>query len=301
MRRLARPTALAAPLVTIVALCASGCESEPDELFPIVFGGDRPSRIYTPSDYDPDRAAPLVIALHGYGNQGGNRSDGDDLGVLDRLDLVELVDEEYVILTAPDGTIDSQNRRFWNGTDACCDFDGSGVDDVSYLVDLIDGISTEWNIDLERVVLIGFSGGGFMAYGAACARADRFSAVVSVAGATYADFDDCQPSEVVDILQIHGDEDPAIAYAGDAFQPGAEGTTLRWAGYNGCAQVPVEQAERLDLDGQVEGSETRIDTYLGCPPDGRVELWTAEGSGHDLDLGDSFRAAVWGWLEGADM
>lgn len=287
--------------LAIVTLCASACEAEPGELFPIVFGGDRPSRIYTPGDYDPGRPAPLLIALHGYGSQGGNRSDGDDLGVLDRLDLVDLVDEEYVILTAPDGTIDSMNRRFWNGTDACCDFDGTGVDDVGYLVDLVDDISTEWNVDLGRVALIGFSGGGFMAYGAACARADRFSAVVSLAGATYLDFDDCQPSEVVDILQIHGDQDSAILYRGDAFQPGAEGTTLRWAGYNGCAQVPVEQPERLDLDADVDGDETRVEIYPGCPPNGRVELWTAEGSGHNLALGDSFRAAVWRWLEGSDM
>lgn len=280
-------------LAVVVAASGPGCESEPDELFPIVFGGDRPSRIFTPPDYDPARPAPLIIALHGYGSNGAR--------VLERFDLTDIVDEEYVIVTAPEGTVDSMGRKFWNGTDACCDFDGSGVDDVGYLIELVDDISTAWSVDIERVYLLGFSGGGFMAYAAVCARANRFTAAVSVAGATYLDIDDCAPSEVVDILHIHGDLDPAIAYNGDAFQPGAAGSTLRWAGYNGCAQVPVEQAERLDLDTGTPGAETRIEVYPGCPPRGQVELWTAEQSGHDMTFDASFRAAVWAWLDGSDM
>jgi polyhydroxybutyrate depolymerase len=284
------PISASALLAVVATLGGLACEGEPDELFPIVFGGDRPSRIFTPPDYDPARPAPLIIALHGYGSNGEV--------VLERFDLVPLADEEYVIITAPDGTVDSLGRQFWNGTDACCDFDQSGIDDAGYLVELVDDISTAWSVDIERVYLVGFSGGGFMGYGAVCARADRFAAVVSAAGATYTDFDACAPSEVVDVLQIHGDEDVAITYAGDAFQPGAEGTTLRWAGYNGCAQVPVEQPERIDLDADTPGDETRVEIYPGCPPGGEVELWTAEGSGHDIAFDATFRRSIWAWLEG---
>lgn len=284
---------ISASLLAVAVALSPACEGEPDELFPIVFGGDRPARIFTPADYDPADPAPLIIALHGYGSNGEV--------VLERLDLVGLVDEEYVIVTAPEGTVDSMGRQFWAGTDACCDFDGTDPDDAGYLVDLVDDISTAWSVDLERVYLLGFSGGGFMAYAAVCERADRFAAAVSIAGATYLNIDDCAPSEVVNILQIHGDQDIAIAYAGDAFQPGAEGSTLRWANYNGCAQVPVEQPERIDLDTNTPGAETRVDAYPGCPPGGQVELWTAEGAGHDLDFDASFRQAVWRWLEDSDM
>ena len=33
----------------------------------------------------------------------------------------------------PDGTMDAIGNRFWNATDACCNFDGLPVDDVAFL------------------------------------------------------------------------------------------------------------------------------------------------------------------------
>ena len=41
----------------------------------------------------------------------------------------------------PDGTLDGDGNRFWNATDACCDFEGRGVDDVAYLTAVIADIT----------------------------------------------------------------------------------------------------------------------------------------------------------------
>ena len=38
-----------------------------------------------------------------------------------------------LVLVAPDGTLDPRGHRFWNATDACCDFFDHPVDDVAYL------------------------------------------------------------------------------------------------------------------------------------------------------------------------
>ena len=41
------------------------------------------------------------------------------------------------LVAAPDGTVDGSGNRFWNATDACCDFLGKEMDDVGYISELI--------------------------------------------------------------------------------------------------------------------------------------------------------------------
>jgi len=40
-----------------------------------------------------------------------------------------LSEEHGFIYFAPNGTVNTDGARFWNATDACCDFYDSGVDD----------------------------------------------------------------------------------------------------------------------------------------------------------------------------
>lgn len=280
---------LAAGSLALALALAGGCDAEPGESFEVVVGGDRPALVQRPPSYSDDRPAPLIIGLHGYG------STGERLLEYTRID--ELLGREYVMVVAPDGQVDGEGRQFWNGTDACCDFDGSGVDDVGYLVGLVDEIAAELAVDLDRVFVFGFSAGGFMGYRAACDRADRFAAVVSFAGASFLDPAACEPSEPVAILHVHGDLDPAILYQGAPDHPGAPGSAERWAGYNDCNELAEVNAERLDLDAAIAGAETRVDRYAGCDAGGAVELWTLEGSRHTPEIDDSLALEVWGWLE----
>jgi polyhydroxybutyrate depolymerase len=277
------PLVLAAALIALVA----GCEPEPDRLYPHVFGGERPAALLVPAAYRPDRPAPLIVGLHGYGASGAD--------LLELTGLDELPSREYAMVVAPDGVPDSAGRPSWNGTDACCDFDDRDIDDVGYLVELIDEIAVAWALDLDHVALVGFSGGGFMAYRAACDRADRFSAVVSIAGATFLDAEACAPTALIDVLHIHGDQDSAILYGGEASYPGARGTVDRWAAYNGCSAV-AEGGGRLELAADVEGAETRIERNRGCPAGGSVELWTIEGGGHQPAIRERFGEALTGWI-----
>lgn len=279
---------LLARLVALTLAVAAGCDSEPGDLYPVVFGGDRPARLLTPADYDPGRPAPLVVALHGYG------SSGDE--VLELTGLDRLPDERYAMVIAPDGVADSEGRNTWNGTDVCCDFDGAGTDDVGYLVDLVDEAASSWAIDLDRVFVVGFSAGGFMAYRLACDRADRVAGVVSIAGASFLDAAACDPGEPVRVLHLHGDKDVAILYDGNDAYPGARGSTDRWAGYNDCGTL-TSDGGRLDLDLAVDGAETRREIYPGCPTGGSVELWTLEGSKHQPRIRQQFRDPLWSWMQ----
>lgn len=261
---------------------------------PTTFGGDRPVEVLVPDAYDPNVPAPLVILLHGYGASGVIQNAYFGLGAL--------ANERGALFASPDGTLDPSDQQFWNATDACCDFAGSGVDDSGYLRQLVEDIRAAYNIDPKRIHFVGHSNGGFMSYRMACDHADLIASIASLAGATFADPGDCTPSEPVHVLQIHGTADETIAYdgaiIGSAAFPGAVESAETWAGTAGCS-LTSSPGTPLDLDSALTGDETTVARYTeGCDPGGSAELWTIAGGGHIPSLTSSFAPAVLDFLLG---
>ena len=216
-----------------------------------VVGGDRPVTVHLPASYDANQPAPLLILLHGYSGSG----EGDAA----EFELASAADAGGFVSAYPDGSVDSQGNRFWNATDATCDFDRTGVDDVGYLTGVIDEIQAELEIDPKRIYVFGHSCGGFMAYRLACDEAGVVAAIVSVAGATYADSAKCAPSAPVSVVQIHGTADDIVLYKGGDLSdwdpsgssrpyPGAKTTAETWAAYDGCDEDSTVLDEKVDVD-----------------------------------------------------
>ncbi len=252
--------------------------------------------MHLPRSYDKTRPAPLLIVLHGYSASGS---------VMEAYaGLQDEADARGLVTAYPDGTTDSQGNRFWNATDACCNFDRSDVDDVGYLDGLITAIEAAASIDPHRVYVAGHSNGGFMSYRLACAHAARIAAIVSVAGATFAESADCRPTDPIAVLQIHGTADDTIAFTGGSIQghayPGAEATVATWAGYDGCSAASTV-AQRVDVDANLneagQPAEATVMRWSGCKPGGAVELWTVPGGGHVPTISAAFGAAVLDFLE----
>jgi predicted esterase len=180
---------------------------------PQAIGGDRPVTPVLPDAYDPEVAWPLVIVLHGYTASGGVQ----DL----YFGTSERGRERGFITLAPNGLVDSKGNRYWNGSPACCDFDLSGVDDVGYILGLIDEAAALWHIDTARVYLIGHSNGAYMAHRLACDAPERVTAIGALAGVSLATLAGCKAGPPVSVLQMHGTLDASVLYAGSAFYPGA--------------------------------------------------------------------------------
>jgi len=285
-----RSTGIALAAAALLAGCGGGGDGRPDQF---LFGTDeRPVYLEVPADYDNSAPTALLMVLHGYSANAYTQ--------LAYTGLEALVEDQGILLVAPEGTVNSTGQQFWNATDACCDNDGSGVDDVAYLTDLIDDISSVWNVDPARVYLFGHSNGGYMSYRMAC-DTDRIAALISLAGATWKDTAMCDPAAAVSVLQIHGTADDLVLYAGDGdgpgASPGAVETVTDWAGYDGCTGELALRDAALDIDSVIPGAETEVSAFAGCPAGLGVELWTITGGGHIPPLHPDFATTVWSWLD----
>lgn len=276
--------------VGLSALLASGCDSaerekedaeEEEVTNPTYLNADRPARLYVPSDYDAEKAYPLVLMLHGYSVTGAMQN------VI--FQLVERVKTYQFILVVPEGTRNQQGHPFWNAFEDCCNFYGQDVDDVAYLTGLVEEAAKHVHVDRSRVTTLGHSNGGYMSLRLACERPDIFSRAVSVAGSMPSLREQCDAEGGVSILQIHGTEDITIPYennleteGGDGhgiFTRGAEATVQDWVDFNGCSPEPVEST-RADFM-SIAGDETVI-TRWDCGEGVSVQLWRIEGGDHLL-------------------
>ena len=238
-------------------------------------GGDRPADLYLPPSYVEGEPAPLLVLLHGYGASNAMQEAYFKLApAVARLGFL------YII---PNGTFDSAGQRFWNATDACCNFHGSDVDDIAYLMGLIQEVERTVSVDPARVFIVGYSNGGFMAQRLACEFPGRFAAVVSIAGAQSLDASDCQPAHGLHFLQIHGTADPTILYKGGKWfggsYPSARDTTQSWVNINGCDKEPTTLPP-INLESAIPGRETIRERWAGCEPGTSVALWTIQGGTH---------------------
>ena len=249
--------------------------------------------VTVPDDYSDNTPAPLIVLLHGYTSSGP---------ISDRyMGLSAIADDYDFLLVAPNGMREpgGDENPYWNASDACCNFFSTDVDDSAYLRSVIEEMESEYNVDPQRIYLIGHSNGGFMSYRMAYEHSDKIAAIVSLAGANHLEQRPA-PAHPVNILQIHGTADETIRYQGDEIQgnryPSAVGTVQRWAAYNGC-EAQGKGRERRDLDASLPGHETGVLSFkAGCKPGGAVELWSITAGTHVPTVSGTYGAQLVEWL-----
>ncbi|MGF1466574.1 MAG: extensin family protein [Sandaracinaceae bacterium] len=130
--------------------------------------------IYLPRDYDPSRAYPLLVMLHG-GSSNGNLFLAVVLG--NNLDWETYRNHLYDDFTArwfPDWIVvapDGVGQVMWRWM---------GEQDV---LEVIADVQRHYRVDPDRIVLGGLSNGGVGAYAIGARHAWRFSHVQAIAGA----------------------------------------------------------------------------------------------------------------------
>ncbi len=243
---------------------------------------------FVPSSYSKDTSLPLVVLLHGYGATGAMQES--------YMKFESVAEKNKFILVYPDGTIDSTGRRFWNATDACCDFSSAVADDV-YLLSILKEMESNYSIDAKRIYFVGHSNGGFMSYRMACRHPDRIAAIASLAGASFFKETDCGAKSSVSVLQVHGTKDETILYEGGQIlgnsYPSALASASQWATVNQCTKNAVSRSTKMDLEANIAGDETSIKAWTNCQNSSEVELWTVENATHIPTLVSTFATKIW--------
>jgi polyhydroxybutyrate depolymerase len=265
---IARITAVVAVLVCFATYCEARASALPGGDFPdglMVGGLQRTYQVHVPAGLD--QPAGLVINLHGAGATGSGQA------ALTNYNAV--ADRHGFVVAYPDG-IDFS----WADGRGASVPDRQGVDDVGFLVALVERLSRDYGIAPGRVFATGMSAGAFMATRLACERADLVSAIAPVSGTLGVAFP-CAPSRPVSVMEVHGTADPVVPFGG--------GTMLGRGGYSDIVAAPAMAERWRAVDGcpgPVEdvlpgaGAEVHRFTATGCVDGTEVVFVQIDGGGH---------------------
>ncbi|MCF8461160.1 MAG: T9SS type A sorting domain-containing protein [Flavobacteriales bacterium] len=232
---------------------------------------------YVPSIYDGSEAVPLVIVLHGL---------GDNMGNMAQVGFRQVADTANFIVVTPEALIDQMftGSTAWNSGAGVAGFSlNANVDDLGFINALIDTVSTHYNIDQSRVFATGFSMGAFMSNRLACELNNRIASIASVAG-TIGGTLTCAPGQDVPVCHFHGTSDTQVGYgtAGGGVQDNSFGNNVVdwisfWNTNNGCGNVTLEGQFPNSAN---DGFTVDYVEYAGCDNNSRTVHYKVHGADH---------------------
>ena len=236
----------------------------------IITGGvSRAYRMYIPAIYNSSNPVPLVFNFHGYGS---NSIQQEAYG-----DFRPIADTANFIIVHPQG-LDIGGGAGWN----CFNTIASGSADYNFVANLIDTISSQYNINQNRIYSTGMSNGGFMSYDMACFLSSRFAAIASVTGSmTALHRTSCNAAHPTPIMEIHGTTDPVVSYngvGGIVTCTHIDSLVKFWANFNNCNPTPAFTA--LPDINIVDGCTAEHYVYSGGTNNSTVEFYKIVGGGH---------------------
>lgn len=244
-------------------------------------GGFRRSYgLHLPREYEEDRRWPLVVVLHGAFNTAD--------GIEKHTGFSEVADREGFIVAYPNGIGLFSLFRHWNAGFCCGKAMKKEIDDVGFVLRVVDDVAGGFAVDPERIYVVGHSNGGMLAYRIAATRPQRVAAVAVFGGAIGGTPKGAgQPETVpaplqpVPILIAHGRADESIPYEprdpGEKAKPpaflSAREAVAFWVEHNDCEAEPSRESI---CSGAVEST-----TWTACDNDTEVLAYSVDDWGHD--------------------
>ena len=240
----------------------------------VVDGLNRTYMTYVPKGLA--RGAPLVVVMHGSGENGSRMRIETGYG------FERLADDHRFAVVYPNAA----NEGDWN---ACSVVGGVNVDDVGFLTRMVDKLGTEIGSAPDRVFATGSSRGGSMAIRLALEAPSRFRAVAAVsASVPTRDNFKCRPAgQGTSVMIMNGTDDPLVPF------DGGEVSLLGVAYKNGKVMSSRESgqyfADLNHIDGTPAMNEAQVADgvrveHLLWRNDSKVEveLVAIHGGGHGM-------------------
>lgn len=240
-------------------------------------GIEREVHVFVPETAPP--AAPLVLALHGGGGV-GRKTDG-----YTRHGITREAEARGWVVAFPQGT-----ERGWHDGRApvtAKDRRRAQVDDVGFLLALIDALAAAGTIDPDRVMMTGISNGGFMSYRMGVEAPERLAAIAPVIANHAEVLEDQAPGAPLSVLVMNGTADPLVPYEGGEVTVfdqkrghilSTDETIAWWAGHADCGAPRPERA--LPDRDPTDGTRVHIQRTTDCAEGAEIVRVRVEGGGH---------------------
>ena len=248
-------------------------------------GINRRYALYIPKNIE-NTAVPLIFELHGGGvyiedmtGESGHKSPY-------KL-WMTLAETEKFIVVYPEGLNGAYGKPTWNDCRGDCTV-SSGADDVGFIEELINVISSEYAIDGQRIYVSGTSNGGFMAQRLGIELNDKIAAVASVVAAKPAVSLCSDPPHPVSILFMNGTDDNHMPYNGGYVSNppnpaygsviSTDETIAYWTNFNQTDSLPLTYTfPDLDVN---DGGIVEKFSYKNGLNGTEVVLYKVNGGGH---------------------
>lgn len=244
-----------------------------------VGGRKRTYLLYVPREFA--KGAPLVVAMHGSGENGARMRIGTGYG-FDRL-----ADRYGFAVVYPNAY-----EGYWNGCNIVGDYAANrlDIDDVGFLGALADKLVDEIGVDRSRVFATGVSRGGAMALRLALESPSRFLAVAAVSESEPTpDNFKCKPAGhgTSSVMIMNGTADPLVPF--DGGEVSLYGLFIKRGTVLSSRASAQFFADRNAIAGAPETSETgRVGgvqverVRWGDDAKVQVELVAVHGGGHGM-------------------
>ena len=248
---------------------------------------DREYILYVPSSYDGTSAVPILFNFHGFG--------GSASQFMQEADMRSLAEADTFILVYPQGScLDGSSH--WNPCPTGGD-NKSTADDVGFVEAMISEISSQYNLDMERIYAAGYSNGGMMAYGLANYKSDLIAAVASVSGTML----NCTgpTSHPMPVIHLHGTSDGVVSYNGSNDWNSVQSTLDYWTSFNNTISTPTINTDNTG------GMTIEHYSYEQGDNSVSVEHYKYIGGDHvwfnELYQGQNASELVWNFMSKYDM
>lgn len=237
---------------------------------------NRTAHLHVPPGLDSHGSYPLVIILHGAFSTG--KQTAIETG------FNEMADQDNFLVAYPEGIGLFRWLQHWNAGHCCGKAADDKIDDVGFVMSVVDKLARELPVDSSRIYLAGMSNGGMLTYRILAEKPGRFAAAAVVAGVLGSRPSDAPerkpqaPHHGTPLIIFHGDADQHIPPAGGV-SPLARGDRIYnslddaiefWRRANECSENIDEQSF---LNGNIQRQ-----VWDGCRHD--LEVWQLADWGH---------------------
>ena len=275
----------------VMSLLMAGCAASfnSDQLQPAstmemkvestINGMRRTALVHLPANFDPQKAYPLVVVIH---------------GAFSTAEIMEqetgfskLADSEQFVVLYPNGMGIFGFIQHWNAGHCCGKAASDNLDDVAFIDECIDTVVQRVKIDRKRIYVAGFSNGGMLAYRYASERSTTVSAVAALAAsvggrATPEDpwWMPLPPKKPVPLLIVHGNDDQAVPIEGGIspekggkrqYLPLADSISF-WLSNNGCSWAYQQKS--------IYDEKVLLRSWQNCAGGSEIMVYTLDDWGH---------------------